>query len=214
MQSIITDATVTEVSVVFLRPSASIRRLSLPSKSSTIHYSPPSNCIYSGLGRVIAQAVLPPRRAGFKPRSSHVGFVVDKVALGKVFSFYFGFPCQFLFHRLLHTHHLSSGAGTIGQLVAVVPSGLSLTPHQETIKKTKLVSSVLHFLPKTIFTFMSFYPRSFLEGLRRSMKKTQNCGYMCLYSNQAPSKYQPKLLSLRQPPRRELFWTWYWVLWG
>jgi alpha-glucuronidase len=32
------------------------------------------------------------------------------------------------FHRLLHTHHLSSGAGTIGQLVTDVPSGLSLTP--------------------------------------------------------------------------------------
>jgi hypothetical protein len=45
-----------------------------------------------------------------------VGFVVDKVALGQVFSEYFGFPCQFSFHRLLHNHpHLSSGAGTIGQ---------------------------------------------------------------------------------------------------
>jgi hypothetical protein len=30
-------------------------------------------------------------------------------------------------------HHLSSGAGTIGELVADVPSGL--TPHQETKKK-------------------------------------------------------------------------------
>jgi hypothetical protein len=65
-------------------------------------------------------------------RSGHVGFVVDKVALGQVFSEYFGFPCQFSFHRLLHTHHLSSGAGTIGQVVADVPSGLSLTPPQET----------------------------------------------------------------------------------
>jgi hypothetical protein len=42
-------------------------------------------------------------------------FVVDKVALGQVFSEYFGFPCQFLFHQLLHNHHLSSGVGTIGQ---------------------------------------------------------------------------------------------------
>jgi hypothetical protein len=62
----------------------------------------------------------------------HVGFVVDKVALGQVFSEYIGFPCQFSFHRLLHTHHLSSGAGTIGELVVDVPSGLSLTPLQET----------------------------------------------------------------------------------
>jgi hypothetical protein len=44
------------------------------------------------------------------------GFVVDKVALGQVFSDYFGFPCQFLFHQFLHNrHHLSSGADTIGQ---------------------------------------------------------------------------------------------------
>jgi hypothetical protein len=37
---------------------------------------------------------LPPRRPGFDPGSVHVGFVVDKVALGRVFSpEYFGFPC-------------------------------------------------------------------------------------------------------------------------
>jgi hypothetical protein len=53
---------------------------------------------------------------------------------GKIFSEYFGIPCQFSLHRLLHTHHhhLSSGAGTIGQLVADVPSALSFTPLQET----------------------------------------------------------------------------------
>jgi hypothetical protein len=75
-------------------------------------------------------------RHGFEPRSSHVGFVVEKMALGQVFSEYFGFPCQFSFHRLLHTHHLSSGAGIIGQLVADAPSGLSVTPPRETKKKT------------------------------------------------------------------------------
>jgi hypothetical protein len=41
---------------------------------------------------------------------------------------------QFAFHRLLHTH-LSSWADKIGQLVADVPSGLSLTPPQETKKQ-------------------------------------------------------------------------------
>jgi hypothetical protein len=51
-----------------------------------------------------------------------------------VFSEYFGFPCQFSFHRLLQIHHLSSGAGTTRQLVADVPSGLSLTQPQETKK--------------------------------------------------------------------------------
>jgi hypothetical protein len=51
----------------------------------------------------------------------------------QVFCEYFGFPCQFSFH----THHSSSGAGIIGQLVGDVPSGLSLTPAQETKKKKK-----------------------------------------------------------------------------
>jgi hypothetical protein len=67
----------------------------------------------------------PPRRPKFEPGSENVGFVVDKVALGQVFSQYFGFPYQFSFHRPLHIHHLSSWVDTIGQLVADVPSGLS-----------------------------------------------------------------------------------------
>jgi hypothetical protein len=75
---------------------------------------------------------------GLEPSSGHVGFVVDKVALGQVFSEYFGFSSQFAFHRLLHTHHLSSVAGIIGQLMADVTSGLSLTPPQETKKKTTI----------------------------------------------------------------------------
>jgi hypothetical protein len=37
----------------------------------------------------------------------HVGFVVDKAALGQIFSLYFGFPCQ-LFHQFLH-HHTHPG---------------------------------------------------------------------------------------------------------
>jgi hypothetical protein len=65
-----------------------------------------------------------------------VGFVVNKVALGQVSSAYFGLPCQFSFHQMLHIH-LSSGAGTIGQLVGDVPSGHSLTPPQE--KKRKAI---------------------------------------------------------------------------
>jgi hypothetical protein len=73
-----------------------------------------------------------------------VGFVVDKVKLGQVFSEYFGFPRKFSFHRLLHIHHhLSAGDGTIGQLVADVPSGLSLTPSQET-KNNKVKLKLKH----------------------------------------------------------------------
>jgi hypothetical protein len=72
-----------------------------------------------------------PQRPEFELGSGHVEFVVDKESLGQVDSDYFGFPCQFSFNRLLPTHHLSSGAGAIGQLVAHVPSVLSLTPPQE-----------------------------------------------------------------------------------
>jgi hypothetical protein len=71
-------------------------------------------------GRAIAQAVsrwLPTMAArGSSPGLVMWDFVGDKVALGQVFSEYFGFPCQSSFHQLLHIHpHLSSGTCTIGQ---------------------------------------------------------------------------------------------------
>jgi hypothetical protein len=44
-----------------------------------------------------------------KNGSIHMRFVVDKVALGQIFSEYFGFPCQSSFHQFIHNHpHLSS----------------------------------------------------------------------------------------------------------
>jgi hypothetical protein len=59
------------------------------------------------VGRAIAEAVsrwLPTAAA----RVWQVGFVVDKVASGQVFSEYFGFPCQnHSFHQILHHHHNS-----------------------------------------------------------------------------------------------------------
>jgi hypothetical protein len=93
-------------------------------------------------GRAIAQAVsrcFPPRRPGFDPGSGQVGFVVDKVALGLVFSEYFGFPCQSSFHQLLHNHpHLSSVAGIIGQKWPQ-NTGLSPTPLE---KKSHLLEQI------------------------------------------------------------------------
>jgi hypothetical protein len=50
------------------------------------------------IGRAIAQAVsrcLPTAAARVRARVWKVGFMVDKVALGQVFSEYFGFPCQY-----------------------------------------------------------------------------------------------------------------------
>jgi hypothetical protein len=50
---------------------------------------------------------------------------VDKAELGQDLSEYYGFRCQILSHRLLHTLHPSFGTGTIGQIVLDVPNGLS-----------------------------------------------------------------------------------------
>jgi hypothetical protein len=72
--------------------------------------------------------------------------MMDKVALGQVFSGYFGSPANshsidsstFIIIIIYHP-----GAGTIGQLVADVPSGLSLTQSQETKNKKKLLFGLL-----------------------------------------------------------------------
>jgi hypothetical protein len=53
------------------------------------------------IGRAIAQAVsrrFPTAAARFETWLSHMGFVVDRVTLGQVFSEYFGFPCHLSFH--------------------------------------------------------------------------------------------------------------------
>jgi hypothetical protein len=49
-------------------------------------------------GCAIAQAVagFPPQQPGFEPGSGHVGSVVDKVALGRVFSQVLRFPLPIL----------------------------------------------------------------------------------------------------------------------
>jgi hypothetical protein len=76
---------------------------------------------------------------------------------GQVFSECFRFPCQFSFHRLLHTrHHPSSGAGTVGQIVTDLPIALSLTPPHEIKRKIKTsLSAEAKFLsyPIIVHTF-------------------------------------------------------------
>jgi hypothetical protein len=63
--------------------------------------------------------------------SSHIGFVVDKVALGQVFSpESFGFPCQSSFHQFLHNHHHSHPG-----LVQQASSGCSTQGPTAQIKK-------------------------------------------------------------------------------
>jgi hypothetical protein len=68
----------------------------------------------------------PPRRPEFDTRARHVGFVMDNVALEQVSSENVGFPCQFSFHQMLHTHP-SSGVGAVGQIVG------SASPHTKDV---------------------------------------------------------------------------------
>jgi hypothetical protein len=71
----------------------------------TVHYTGTPRSTQTSntpCGRTIAQAVsswLPTAAPGFELGSGQMGFVVDKVALGQVFSEYFGFPCQSSFHQ-------------------------------------------------------------------------------------------------------------------
>jgi hypothetical protein len=83
----------------------------MKNKTEQENYSSSSECciFYVGFkGRVVAHAVsrwLPTAAAWVRARSGHVAFVVDKVALGQVFSEYFDFPCQSSFHQILHPHN-------------------------------------------------------------------------------------------------------------
>jgi hypothetical protein len=84
-----------------------------------------------------------------------VGFVVDKVVLGQVYSEYFGFPCQSSFHQLLHNHpHLlvSSGAGKIGQKW---PQYKGLDPTPLPIKKNSKFPNSSEFHYHTKFEVIS-----------------------------------------------------------
>jgi hypothetical protein len=91
-----------------------------------------------------------------------VGFVVDKVALGQVFSEYFGFPCQSSFHQLLHNHlHLSSGAGTISQKWPQY-KGLSPTPRVIKENITKLQRTLFMALQSVNSVFVATVPFFFL----------------------------------------------------
>jgi hypothetical protein len=51
---------------------------------------------------------------------------MDKLALGRLFSEHFGFPCQY--HYINAANSLSSGAGAIGPFEATVPRD-SVSPY-------------------------------------------------------------------------------------
>jgi hypothetical protein len=93
-----------------------------------------------------------------------VGFVVDKVALGQGFSEYFGFPCHSSFHQLLHNHHLSSRAGTIGQEWPTYQVD-SVSPHPEKLKKENYVTTLFQQMRPCNFGMMTVNDEP--EGMRQ-----------------------------------------------
>jgi hypothetical protein len=89
-------------------------------------HRPKMNALKYWMGPVIAQAVS--RRL---PTAAARGSSPGQVMWDLWWTKWHWCRCQFAFQRLHHTHHLSSGAGTIAQTVAAVPSGLSLTPWEK-----------------------------------------------------------------------------------
>jgi hypothetical protein len=80
-------------------------------------------------GSAIAEAVsrlLLTAAARVRARVWQVGFVVDEMASGQVFSEYFGFPRQNHFIPPTSPSSQSPGAGTIDQVMAAVPRGPSM----------------------------------------------------------------------------------------
>jgi hypothetical protein len=76
-----------------------------------------------------------------------VGFVGEEVALGHVFSKYFGFPCQFAFHRLLHKSSSSVIWSWYNRpVVAAIPSGLSLTTWERRNNRLEFPKLAVHGL--------------------------------------------------------------------
>jgi hypothetical protein len=119
----------TNVSLLFFSRSPSTSVTLKPRHKYTCTVSYWEGCCHSSGGYSPA---FHPGRSGCELSVGHVGFVVDKVALGRVFSEYLGSPF-YSFHRLLHTHHHPS---SLGQRVTDVQIGLSQpNPRNKTKQK-------------------------------------------------------------------------------
>jgi hypothetical protein len=109
-------------------------------------------------GRAIAQVVscwLPTVVAQAQNRSGHVGFVVDKVALGQFLLKYFGSPAN------IHSTNCSTISIIWGwynrPVVATITSGVSLTPLRIITKKFHMRISCNEAYVKTTNKFKHFW---------------------------------------------------------
>jgi hypothetical protein len=117
------------------------------------------------LRRLVAD--LPQRRIVFEPGSVHVGFVVDKVALGQVFLWVLRFSSvSIIIQPGLHTHTSSSGGRTIAPLVAAVRRH-SLTPSTKE-KLDPCVVEVLCLLCYTDWNFKYYLDNILLRGIKHT----------------------------------------------
>jgi hypothetical protein len=91
---------------------------------------------------------LPTAAARVRARVWQVGFVVDKMVPGQVFSEYFGYPCQPHFIPPTSPSSQSPGTGTIGQYMAAVPRGPSMdsTSHNSNKKKSEIYEVLLRLV--------------------------------------------------------------------
>jgi hypothetical protein len=104
--------------------------------------------VYCWVGRAIVEEVsrwLPTAAARVRARVWQVGFVLDKMASGQVFSEYFGFPCQPHFILPTFPSSQSPGTGTIGQYMAAVPRGPSMDSTSQFPNKKILLGNFVTF---------------------------------------------------------------------
>jgi hypothetical protein len=98
-------------------------------------------------GRAIAQAVsrrLPTAAARVRAQARSCGICGGQSCMGAGFLRVLRFPLPILIPPTAPPHHhLSSEAGTVGQIVADVPSGLSVTPNHETKRKSVYVYKII-----------------------------------------------------------------------
>jgi hypothetical protein len=107
------------------------------------------------LGRVIAQADsrrFPIAATRFRAQVRSFGICGGQSGTGIGFLRVLRFPLPILIPPTAPLSSSSSGAGTIGQLVAEVPSGLSLTPPQETKKKRICLRKKLRLTAWNVFS--------------------------------------------------------------